>query len=69
MVASHDYKKNSNYYKSTLEKLINKLFIKEEDDEQQGEDPDFNKQNPNLMSHKNAVLEKVKKEFVLRGHY
>lgn len=43
-VSSQDYKKNSNYYKSTLEKLINKLFIKEEDDGQEGED-DAAKQN------------------------
>lgn len=69
-VSSQDYKKNSNYYKSTLEKLINKLFIKEEDDGQEGEDDaaKLNHQH-NLMAHKNQLLEKVKKELLHRGQY
>ena len=41
-VSSQDYKKNSQYYKSTLEKLINRLFIEEEDDGQDGDEADLN---------------------------
>ena len=69
-ISSQDYKKNSNYYKSTLEKLINKLFIKEEDDGQEGDDidPKLN-HNHTVMAHKNQLLERVKKELLQRGQY
>ena len=69
-LSSQDNKKNSSYYKSTLEKLVNKLFIKEEDDGQEGDEIDVKHTNHHsLMSHKNQLLEKVKKELLQRGQY
>ena len=41
-VRTQDYKKNSQYYKSTLEKLINRLFIIEKEDGADEEDADQN---------------------------
>ena len=53
-LSSQDYKKNSQYYKSTLEKLINRLFIVEEEDGQDGDDPDYKvNQHNNLMMQRN----------------
>jgi len=37
---SSDHKKNSQYYQSTLEKLINRLFIVEEEDGKEGDELD-----------------------------
>jgi len=61
-LGGQDYKnKDSRYYKNTLEKLINRLFIKEEEDGVDGDEPDL-RQNPtnNLLTHKNQLLEKIK---------
>lgn len=70
-LGGRDYKnKDSRYYKNTLEKLINRLFIKEEEDGVDGDEPDL-RQNPtnNLLTHKNQLLEKVKQQLLLRGQY
>ena len=42
LLSTQDYKKNSQYYKSTLEKLINRLFIVEKEDGGDEEDADQN---------------------------
>jgi len=68
MLSSQDYKKNSQYYKSTLEKLINRLFIIEKEDGGDEEDADQNQKvnnnHHNIMTHKNQLLDKVKKELL-----
>ena len=72
-VGTQDYKKNSQYYKSTLEKLINRLFIVEKEDGGDEEDADSNQKtnnnHHNIMTHKNQLLDKVKKELLQRGQY
>jgi len=39
LVKNEDYKKNKQYYKNTLQKLVNKLFdVGDEEDKQDGDD-------------------------------
>lgn len=50
--------------------MINRLFVIEEEDGQDGDDQDQKQSNHhNLMTHKNQLLDKVKKELLHRGQY
>ena len=66
---SNKYEKNHQYYKSTLEKLISRLLIKEEDDGENGEDALNQHHDANLAANRNQLLDKVKKELLHRGQY
>ena len=48
--------------------MINRLFVVEEEDGQDGDD-DQKKERESLMTHKNQLLERVKKELLHRGQY
>ena len=53
-LGGHDFKnKDSKYYKATLEKLVNRLFIKEEEDGDVEEPDQKQGAGTNLLSHKN----------------
>ena len=70
-VVNQEAKKNQQYYESTLVKLINRLFIEKEGEDDQDDDQDPNPKNQpnNLMTHKNQLLDRVKKELLHRGQY
>ena len=70
-MVNQEAKKNQQYYESTLVKLINRLFIEKEGEDDQDDDQDPNPKNQpnNLMTHKNQLLDRVKKELLHRGQY
>lgn len=66
-MTSRAYQKNSKYYESTLQKLIDKLFQQENDEEEDGPE---DKTAINLFNRsQQSILTKVKKEFFVRGQY
>lgn len=68
-LVSNKQEKNHQYYRSTLEKLINRLLVKEEEDGGENDEALAAADNANFVSNKNALLEKVKKELLQRGQY
>mmetsp|Transcript_1880 Transcript_1880/g.2828 ORF Transcript_1880/g.2828 Transcript_1880/m.2828 type:complete len:135 (+) Transcript_1880:296-700(+) len=68
-LVSNKYEKNHQYYKSTLEKLISRLLIKEEEEGGDGDDAVNVNHDANLAANRNQLLDKVKKELLHRGQY
>ncbi len=51
MVSNEDYRKNKQYYKNTLQKLVNKLFdMGDEEDKQDGDEINLKFQQKNLST-------------------
>ncbi len=51
MVSNEDYRKNKQYYKNTLQKLVNKLFdMGDEEDKQDGDEINPKYQQKNLST-------------------